>query len=105
MAKEKTNLEKVKPFLRWAGGKRQILKHLFKLLPSDIKKRTYREPFLGGGSMFFALNPSNAILSDANEHLIMVYEYIRDCPDLVSRYLREHARKTCKKYYYKMRDI
>ncbi len=46
-----------------------------------------------------------AVLSDANEHLIMVYEYVRDRPDLVSRYLGEHARNSGKKYYYQMRKL
>lgn len=95
----------VKPFLKWAGGKRQILKHLLKLLPPDIKQRTYREPFLGGGSLFFALQPSKAILSDANPHLIMAYESVRDCPDLIYNYLLEHRRKDCEKYYYQIREL
>lgn len=104
MAREKSTLEKAKPFLRWAGGKRQILKRLLSFLPPDVKDRTYREPFLGAGSLFFAVQPSKAVISDANKHLIMVYECIRDRPDLVSRYLREHARNNCKKYYYKIRN-
>jgi len=95
----------VKPFLKWAGGKRQILRHLLKFLPSDVRDRTYREPFLGGGSMFFALDPKRAFLSDANEHLIMCYQYVREDPDLVYSYLREHAKNDCEKYYYKIRDV
>ncbi len=94
-----------KPFLKWAGGKRQIIKQLRSLLPSDFRERVYREPFLGAGSLFFAFNPSNAILSDANKHLIMTFKYVRDRPDLVSRYLREHARNNCKRYYYQMRKL
>lgn len=94
-----------KPFLKWAGGKRQIIKQLRSLLPLDFRKRVYREPFLGGGSLFFDLKPSIAFLSDANKHLIMVYKYVRDEPELVSDYLREHARNNSKKYYYRMRDL
>ena len=93
-----------KPFLKWAGGKRQIIKYLIKCLPSDIGDRVYREPFLGGGSLFFALNPSVAFLSDANEHLIMAYENVRDYPNLVSDYLNEHRRKHSEDYYYQVRD-
>lgn len=96
--------EVVKPFLKWAGGKRQILKHLLKYLPADIDKRTYREPFLGGGALFFALKPTMAILSDANEHLIRCYHAVRDNPDLVSGYLYEHVRNDCERYYYHVRD-
>jgi DNA adenine methylase len=95
----------VKPFLKWAGGKRQILKHLLKFLPTDIIDRTYREPFLGGGSLFFELKPSKAFLSDANKHLIMAYEYVRDRPDLISRYLRQHECKNCEKHYYQIRKL
>lgn len=76
-----------------------------KLLPSDFEQRTYREPFLGGGSLFFALQPSKAILSDANQHLIMAYNCVRDHPDLVYGYLLEHKRKDCEKYYYQIREL
>ena len=55
--------------------------------------------------MFFALQPSKAILSDANEHLIMTYKYVRDKPDLIHDYLREHARNDCEKYYYQIREL
>lgn len=101
---EKTR-EKAKPFIKWIGGKQQILKHLIKLLPPDVENRTYRESFLGGGSFFFALNPKMAFLSDLNEHLIMVYEYVRDYPDLVYEYLCEHRKNNCAQYYYKIRDL
>ena len=55
--------------------------------------------------MFFEINPKKAILSDANEHLINCFKHVRDNPDLVSRYLQQHAQKDCEKYYYKVRDI
>ena len=97
--------QNVKPFLKWAGGKRQILKHLLTLLPYDVKDRTYREPFLGGGSLFFRVQPSKAILSDANPHLIMAYNCVRDHPDLVYGYLLEHKRKDCEEYYYQIREL
>jgi DNA adenine methylase len=93
----------VSPFLRWAGGKRQIVRELIKLLPSDIKTRTYREPFLGAASLFFAIRPSRAILSDANPHLIQCYELVRDDWQNVARYLREHAARNSKAYYYEVR--
>jgi DNA adenine methylase len=91
------------PFLRWAGGKRQIVRELISLLPDDIENRLYREPFLGAGSLFFAIKPERAVLSDANQHLIMCYEFVRDQPLLVARYLRLHASRDSEAYYYKMR--
>lgn len=70
----------VKPFLKWPGGKRWIAKKL----ALDISTRLndlYFEPFLGGGAVFFALHPKNAILSDINEDLINVYIQVRDNPN------------------------
>lgn len=102
-----TTAEKVKcrPFLKWAGGKGQILKELIRLLPKDIDQRVYREPFLGGGALFFATRPKTAILSDANEHLIRCFEYVRDNPELVADYLLGHRRENCESYYYDIRDL
>ncbi len=98
------DVPKIGPFLRWAGGKRQLRKTLLTFLPEDINQRTYREPFLGGGSLFFAIQPKSAVLSDANEHLIRCYEFVRDEPALVARYLRIHANKDGETYYYLVRD-
>jgi DNA adenine methylase len=95
---------KIKPFLRWAGGKRQLKRILLAFLPLDVSERTYREPFLGGGSLFFALQPRAAILSDANKHLIKCYEFVRDQPEVVARHLRFHALKNTKAHYYRVRE-
>jgi DNA adenine methylase len=95
---------KINPFLRWAGGKRQLRRILLNFLPPDVGNRTYREPFLGGGSLFFALQPKTAALSDANEHLIKCYEFVRDEPTLVARYLRLHASRDTESYYYRIRE-
>ena len=48
---------RIEPFLRWAGGKQSIISHLLKFLPKDLYGRLYIEPFLGAGSLFFALQP------------------------------------------------
>jgi DNA adenine methylase len=96
--------QSLKPFLRWAGGKHSIIKHLQHLLPLDIHDRYYIEPFLGAGSLFFALQPKDALLSDSNEHLIECFIYVRDYPELISNYLRLHKRKNSEKYYYDVRE-
>ena len=56
---------KGKPFVKWAGGKRQILDKLIKYVPEDFN--TYYEPFVGGGALFFELSPKKAVINDSNE--------------------------------------
>jgi DNA adenine methylase len=60
-----------RPFLKWAGGKTQLLPELLKRVPA--KFRTYYEPFLGGGALFWALRPPLAVLSDLNHELCDTY--------------------------------
>lgn len=69
----------VQPFLKWAGGKRQLLVSLRPLIPKKLK--CYYEPFLGGGAVFFDRQPKTAIVNDFNGELINCYEVIRDCPE------------------------
>ena len=64
-----------KPFLKWAGGKRQIIGELRSRVPARFG--TYHEPFLGGGALFFAMMPPKAILSDTNERLVRAYRGVQ----------------------------
>jgi DNA adenine methylase len=66
----------VQPFLKWAGGKAAIAARIQALLPRDAASRVYREPFLGGGAMFFHLKPERAVLSDAVGDLILTYQVV-----------------------------
>jgi DNA adenine methylase len=75
-AKEDTRVG-AQPFLKWAGGKWAIAPRIASLLPKDVKERVYREPFLGGGAMFFFLEPEHAFLSDAVADLITTYEVVQ----------------------------
>ena len=75
-----------RPFLRWAGSKRWLLKHLAPLLPPRF--RTYREPFLGSGALFFLLCPSRAVLSDKCTDLIDAYGAVGDGVSTIIRYLK-----------------
>ncbi|WP_438005118.1 Dam family site-specific DNA-(adenine-N6)-methyltransferase [Sorangium sp. So ce321] len=59
------------PFIKWAGGKRQLLPNLLRFVPTQYG--TYFEPFVGGAALFFALRPPKAVLSDLNERLIRTY--------------------------------
>ena len=74
-----------RPFLKWAGSKRMLLRHLIPHLPRRFGR--YFEPFLGGGSLFFLLRPKQARLGDACAELINTYQAVRDNPASVLRYL------------------
>jgi DNA adenine methylase len=89
----------ITPFLKWAGGKSQLLPELRRFVPSAFRR--YLEPFLGGGALFFDLHPHKAILNDSNTELIKTYEIVRDevhrLVELLSTYPNE------KNFFYKMR--
>jgi len=70
-----------RPFLKWAGGKRQLLRELLQHVPKRLGR--YHEPFLGGGALYFALQPERAALSDDNSRLIATYTGVRDDVDTV----------------------
>src|SRR4051812_29272528 len=93
----------VVPFLRWVGGKRRLSAHLMGLVPGDYQVRQYVEPFLGAGSLFFALKPAQAVVSDFNKHLIECYIEVRERPDKVGRYLAGHLRQHSSEHYYRTR--
>ena len=91
------------PFLRWAGGKRWFINQYSHLLPTDFRRHI--EPFLGSGAVFFSCMPSKSLLSDSNSALIETFLAIREDPFRVFIHLREHQRKHCKTYYYRIRDF
>ncbi|MDW8151286.1 MAG: DNA adenine methylase [candidate division WOR-3 bacterium] len=62
---------KPKPFVKWAGGKRQIIKHIKSKVPHSYER--YIEPFVGGGALLFELLPKKAIIGDINKELINAY--------------------------------
>jgi DNA adenine methylase len=90
-----------KPVLKWAGGKNQLLSILTKTAPK--KYRTYIEPFLGGGALFFSLNPYEAVISDSNPELINVYTAIAHNVELVIKNLRKHINE--RNYFYEIRSL
>jgi len=89
------------PFIKWAGGKRSILKELLACIPKQYI--SYHEPFLGGGALFFSLKPKKAYLSDINFYLIITYCAIRDDINSVIKILKIHKQKHGIKYYQKAR--
>lgn len=73
------------PLLKWPGGKRRLVRYILPLLPQRYNR--YYEPFLGGGALFFGLQPEAACLSDKNRELISAYNQIRNHPQEVINYL------------------
>jgi DNA adenine methylase len=92
------------PFLKWAGGKRQLLPRILSLAPARID--TYYEPFVGGGAVFFALAAegrfARAVLGDANPELVNCYVTVRDDVGGVIAELEKH--KNTERHYYRVRD-
>ena len=94
--------ERIKPFLRWAGGKTWFIEHLEDLI-KDQQFTNYYEPFLGGGSVFFSLSVTDAVatLSDANKELIDTYIAIRDHVEDVISYFATFENTS--DFYYQLR--
>lgn len=97
-----------RPFLKWVGGKRQLLVELLQAVDAAGPFKRYHEPFLGGGALFFALSRSGRLnsksfLSDVNPNLIDAYKGVRDDVDGVIELLKKHTKRHNKQYFYKMR--
>ena len=98
-----------KPFVKWAGGKRQLIPTLNQNLPDSFG--TYFEPFLGGGALLFHMlterNGQKCSISDLNSDLVLAYTTIRDRVDSLISSLKSHERnyqKDSKSYYYSVRE-
>ena len=76
-----SNTQLVKPFFRWVGGKQNLIQTLLLHIPDDIRERKYYEPFLGGASLFLALNARRAVLSDSNRQLINAFNAVKQWPE------------------------
>lgn len=88
------------PLLRWAGSKRQLVPALINYVPSDFDR--YVEPFAGSACLFFALNPSTAVLGDQNRELLDTYDVVRRHPRLVARAV--HSIPDTPKAYLRVRN-
>lgn len=95
-----------KPFLKWVGGKRQLLHEIIGHAPP--KFGSYHEPFVGGGAVFFHLRRTRrafpAFLTDSNQRLIRTYLAVKTNVEEVIARLREHEREHAKAYFHEMRD-
>lgn len=92
-----------RPFLKWAGGKSKLIQQYLTHLPSENTYKNYYEPFLGGGAVFFHIQPRKAILTDINAELIITYRCVRDNVKELIYLLKEHESKHSRDYYYHVR--
>jgi DNA adenine methylase len=89
-----------RPFIKWAGGKRQLLPSLLEHAPA--KPPHYFEPFVGGGALFFALRPEKAVLADVNKRLIRAYKGVRKSVDKVIALLKSYPHDPT--FFYRFRE-
>ena len=101
VAKGMAHKEAVTPFLKWVGGKRWLARRHRELFETDYDR--YVEPFLGGASMFFALQPEKSILADRNERLIEAYVAIRSDPEEIKTALSRYQELHDDEFYYSER--
>ena len=90
----------LRPFLKWAGGKRQLIPELLKYMPSHYGR--YYEPFIGGGALLLTLQPQWATISDRNSELINCYQAVKDSIDDLIQNLKQHRNE--KDYFYEVRS-
>lgn len=95
----------VRPFLKWAGGKRQLLPEIVKYVPKMTSKHTYYEPFIGGGALLFELQRPKAVINDSNKELINCYKVIKDSLDELMEELSKDKYSNSETSYYEMRDL
>jgi DNA adenine methylase len=92
-----------KPFAKWVGGKRALLPHLRARVPAQFNR--YFEPFVGGGAMFFDMQPPMSQLTDMNAHLIRTYAAVRDDVENVIAQASALAAANCREFYYAARSL
>ncbi len=95
---------KAKPFVKWAGGKRQIIDELKKYIPDEFN--TYYEPFIGGGALLFELAPKKAIINDSNAELMNVYQVLCDDSKFkkMCRVLNNYEANHSEEFFYEIRN-
>ena len=96
----------ISPFVKWAGGKRQLLTQIKERMPE--KYNNYFEPFVGGGAVTFALLPENALINDINKALINAYRQICNAPEVFLKAIKKLDNEMWedgKEYYYFLREL
>lgn len=93
----------VKPFLKWAGGKRQLLQEILPKFPDTYD--CYFEPFIGAGAVLFGVMPKKAVINDYNKDLITTYQVIKDEPEVLLGLLKKHQEMNSPEYFYSIREL
>ena len=94
---------RISPFVKWAGGKKQLLARLEEKMPTDYNR--YFEPFIGGGALLLDVRPGNAVINDVNEQLLNVYRCLKEDEEQVIKIINDYDSISCdKERYYDMRD-
>ena len=95
----------IAPFIKWAGGKRQLLDRISERMPQ--KYDNYYEPFIGGGAVLFEFLPENAVINDINKSLVNAYKIIRNEPQAFIKAVKKldsDMWEDGKEYYYSLRE-
>lgn len=98
-------IKKMTPFVKWAGGKRQLLDKINELKPKKFGR--YFEPFIGGGALLFDLVPNRFTINDTNKELICIYKCLRNkmMYQKMVMLCDEHEKNHSEEYYYQVRDL
>lgn len=99
MAKNKL----ISPFVKWVGGKRQLISSIMEVMPKNLKNYTYVEPFIGGGAVLFHIQPKTAIINDYNSELVNVYNVVKNNLDELIEDLKKHKNEA--EYFYDIRKL
>lgn len=91
-----------RPFIKWAGGKTQLIPQYAEYFPDYYSN--YYEPFVGGGAIFFHLKPARALLTDINFELVNVYRCVRDQLEDLIDCLQDHQERHSEAHYYEVRS-
>lgn len=99
---EKENESLIQPFLKWAGGKRQLLPYISNYYPKPFNR--YFEPFVGAGAVFMDLKHNDVVINDVNSDLMNVYKVVKEDVEHLIESLTIHSENNSKEYYYKVRQ-
>lgn len=96
-------LKRMGPFVKWAGGKGQLLDRIQARIPDSYD--TYHEPFIGGGAVLLGIQPGKAVINDTNKQLVNIYRQLRDDPKAVIQSVNklDQAGKCDKDFYLRIR--